>query len=72
MGYAMRTERYRYIEWLDRETWDLGARELYDHQQDPEENKNIAADSDKAELLEQLSRQMWKTLPRPKSKIESR
>ncbi|MHC4411890.1 MAG: sulfatase, partial [Planctomycetota bacterium] len=32
MGYSMRTERFRYTEWKDRETGKVLARELYDHQ----------------------------------------
>ena len=65
MGYAMRTERYRYIEWLDRNSWELVERELYDHQVDPGENENIAAQSEHAELLSGLSSRMWEGIPRP-------
>ncbi len=42
MGYAMRTDRYRFIEWINRETGDVVARELYDHAVDPQENTSIA------------------------------
>ena len=42
MGYAMRTDRYRYIEWQDRRTREVVATELYDHDSDPQENTNIA------------------------------
>jgi iduronate 2-sulfatase len=53
MGYSMRTERYRYTEWVKYNTvtyspvWTLGWRqgpELYDHQSDPEENVNVGND----------------------------
>ena len=40
MGYTMRTERFRYTEWRDRKTNKLMARELYDHEKDPQENVN--------------------------------
>ena len=42
MGYTMRTERLRYTEWQDRKTGEILARELYDHQSDPDENVNAA------------------------------
>lgn len=43
MGYAVRTERYRYVEWREWKTQDVVARELYDHASDPQESRNIAA-----------------------------
>ena len=57
MGYAMRTDRYRYIEWLDNESGEVRARELYDHQQDAGENQNIVAQADAA-LVAALSAQL--------------
>jgi iduronate 2-sulfatase len=42
MGYAMRTERYRYVEWVDPSSRKVEGRELYDHQNDPDENVNLA------------------------------
>lgn len=62
MGYSMRTDRYRYTEWLTRDKGELVATELYDHLEDPDENVNLAPEADK-ELLEQLHRQLhagWK------------
>ncbi|MCB1228417.1 MAG: sulfatase, partial [Verrucomicrobiales bacterium] len=50
MGYAMRTERYRYIEWLEQETQKIAAQELYDHETDPGENSNLATDPQNASL----------------------
>lgn len=66
MGYTMRTDRYRYVEWLDRATSKTIERELFDHQTDPEENENIAYEGDE-ELLTRLSRQLWATIDRPKA-----
>ena len=40
MGYTMRTERFRYTEWRDRKSNKVMARELYDHEKDPQENVN--------------------------------
>lgn len=65
MGYAMRTERYRYIEWQDRRTREFVATELYDHANDSEENTNLADEPKNAALLAKLSRQMWSQLPTP-------
>ena len=62
MGYSMRTDRYRYIEWQDRKSGSVMARELYDHENDPLENKSLAGDSGNLPLLDSLSRQMWETL----------
>jgi iduronate 2-sulfatase len=53
MGRAIRTERYRLVEWKKigekPETADL---ELYDYQADPKETKNLAGD--KPEIVEKL------------------
>jgi iduronate 2-sulfatase len=40
MGYTMRTKRFRYTEWRNRKTNKVMARELYDHEKDPQENVN--------------------------------
>ncbi len=42
MGYTMRTKRFRYTEWQDKKTREVMARELYDHDKDPQENVNAA------------------------------
>jgi arylsulfatase A-like enzyme len=65
MGYAMRTDRYRYVEWLDAVSGDVVARELYDHADDPDENQNVADRPEHATVLARLNEQMWKALPRP-------
>jgi len=50
MGYSLRTERYRLT------LWDDGARgvELYDHDTDPKEYKNLAKDPAHAKTLKEL------------------
>ena len=59
MGYTMRTDRYRYTQWVDRKAATrVEAEELYDHQTDPQENENIAGNPAYHELLEHLARQM--------------
>ena len=51
-GYAVRTERYRYIE------WDGGRRgmQLYDHDNDPHEHHNLAQDPGHASTVAQMKR----------------
>jgi arylsulfatase A-like enzyme len=56
MGYTMRTDRYRYTEWQDRESGEVLAVELYDHGEDPQENVNRAADPARAEQVAALAK----------------
>ncbi|MCI0595148.1 MAG: sulfatase, partial [candidate division Zixibacteria bacterium] len=58
MGYAIRTERYRYVEWLDWENKTYIARELYDHETDPQESNNVAELPENAEIVQQLAAQL--------------
>lgn len=55
-GRAVRTQRWRYVE------WDHGraGRELYDERNDPEEMRNLAEDPAHEEVVEQL-KQLLKT-----------
>jgi iduronate 2-sulfatase len=60
MGYSMRTDRYRFTRWVERDNPDrFVAAELYDHRTDPQENQNIADDPANAALVGQLTEQ-WK------------
>jgi iduronate 2-sulfatase len=43
MGYSIRSQQFRYTEWRDFETGELMDVELYDHQKDPGETVNVAA-----------------------------
>ena len=58
MGYAMRTDRYRYVEWRERATGSVLARELYDHQADPQENVNAAGKPESVETVASLADQL--------------
>nr|KAG5698854.1 hypothetical protein BaRGS_019706 [Batillaria attramentaria] len=65
MGYTMRTDLYRYTEWIGfnstsyQHDWDvLYARELYVHTSDPEEDNNVAEHPDYQQLVVDLSRQL--------------
>jgi len=55
MGYSMRTDRYRYTEWIHRETGEIAARELYDHSAGPIATRNLAADPAMEETVRRLS-----------------
>ncbi|XAL98392.1 sulfatase-like hydrolase/transferase [Phycisphaeraceae bacterium D3-23] len=48
MGNAIRTERWRYVEWRRLDNGSLAAQELYDHDNDPQENQNIVDDHPEA------------------------
>src|SRR5690606_25846466 len=65
MAYAMRTDRYRYIEGLDKQTKACRARELYDHEHDAREDANIAEQAD-ADLLAALAAQLHASWPAAK------
>lgn len=65
MGYSMRTDRYRYNEWQNRQSGEVVATELYDHDTDPQENVNISGLPEHITLLQELSQQLWTTLPAP-------
>lgn len=58
MGRAMRTDRYRYIEWRDQLDGALAAVELYDHENDPLEDENIAGQPGNEGLVKRLSEQL--------------
>ncbi|MEA2736499.1 MAG: iduronate 2-sulfatase [Humisphaera sp.] len=59
MGYSMRTDRYRYTEWQARDdSKQVLARELYDHQADPGETKNVAVEPNRAQTVKELSEQL--------------
>src|SRR3546814_845406 len=55
MGYSVRTDRYRYTEWQDFQTGEVQARELYDHQTDQMETKNLAGESKYNSTIDKLS-----------------
>jgi arylsulfatase A-like enzyme len=54
LGYSLRTGRFRYTE------WDGGSQgvELYDHDNDPHEFKNLAKDEQYKETVKQLSEKL--------------
>jgi arylsulfatase A-like enzyme len=55
MSYTIQTERYRYTEWIKGNTGELVARDLFDHEVDPDENVNISNIPENEDLINQLS-----------------
>ncbi len=61
MGYAVRTDTHRYVEWREWESGEVVARELYDHSVDGAEMINLA--EARVELVAKLSaklREGWR------------
>lgn len=60
MGYTMRTDRYRFTIWVDRRNpgGEPYATELYDHQVDLGETRNVAGRPENRELVGALRRQL--------------
>ncbi len=64
MGYALRTNRYRYVEWREWKSRKVVARELYDHKSDPREMRNVVDQVGCARVTEELARLLasgWKS-----------
>jgi len=57
MGYSIRTDRFRYVAWMNWKTGEFSERELYDHQNDPGETKNVAREKKYAGILAALEEQ---------------
>ena len=61
MGYSMRTDRCRFTRWENRNDRDeVAAIEIYDHENDPDENVNIATDPANKDLVKRLTQQYLK------------
>ena len=65
MGYAIRTDRYRYVEWYwwnkdKKARGDFITRELFDYNSDLQENFNRASDPEYKKTVELLSEQLGK------------
>jgi arylsulfatase A-like enzyme len=58
MGYALRTSRYRFVRWVQSKDGQVVARELYDHDTDPQETKNLSAGTDFAGVVNELESQL--------------
>lgn len=80
IGYAIRTDRYRYVAWFDKEFRKTGvtaadkpmAVELYDYQQDPDETVNLAAEPRERPVVEQHARLLAAFLQNQSRPVASR
>jgi iduronate 2-sulfatase len=63
-GHSVRTERYRYTEWND----GNAGTELYDHQSDPDELRNLAADPAHARTVAEMKQLLRKGRTEPYTK----
>ena len=54
MGYSVRTDRWRYTEWIDGKTNQTVARELYDHRSTQIESNNVAQEQSNMAHVRQL------------------
>jgi iduronate 2-sulfatase len=63
MGYSIRSQTHRYTEWRDWKTGELSACELYDHDRDPEETRNLASDPDQKTVIELHAKLLDTTKP---------
>lgn len=63
-GFGLQTERYRYIEWREREKGgpigEIKERELYDYAKTPPEAVNLAGNPEYQQVIEELSQALEK------------
>ena len=69
VGYALQTDRYRYIEYQRTVTEQVVARELYDHYEDPTENHNVAQKINYKSTVSKLSKIMREKIDDPKKTL---
>ena len=68
MGYTMRTDRYRFTSWLNK-AGESVAVELYDHELDPRETKNVADVPENEQTVKALAAQLkvgWRAAGPPR------
>jgi iduronate 2-sulfatase len=58
MGYSLRTERWRFTEWINVKTGEIRERELYDHQNSSLVDRNAVNDPQYVRLVAELARQL--------------
>ncbi len=63
MGVSVRTDRYRYTQWRDFGGGQIVASELYDHQRDPQETRNLAPAPPDPSAMQAARRLLEKVFP---------
>ncbi len=56
MGYAVKSARYNYIEWVKLSTGEVLARDLYDHKLDPQETVNVIENPEYIEVIAEMEK----------------
>lgn len=55
MGYSAKDGRFNYVEWVKLSSGEIIEKELYDHQSDPKETKNVIADDQYIDIVAELA-----------------
>ncbi len=58
-GYSYRTERYRYIEWIDESSRNVVGRDLFDYEKDPFETRSLAGNPEYAKIMKGLAEDLY-------------
>lgn len=59
LGYSYRTERYRYIEWINRYSKKVFGRDLYDYEKDPFETQSLAKNPKYTTIMQELAEGLY-------------
>jgi hypothetical protein len=75
IGYTIKTDRYRYTEWIRNSTGEVQAIDLFDHQTDPDENRGVAKLPENEKVIKELSSLLnkgkgWRDIARRVSQID--
>ncbi|MDG2254874.1 MAG: sulfatase [Opitutaceae bacterium] len=62
-GYSIRTKDFRYTEWRNAKTEKIVAQEFYNHQNDPQENVNVANSPELKNQLDYVQNRLHKQWP---------
>ncbi len=62
-GYSMRTDRWRYTKWRAIDGGQVIARELYDHDSDPGETRNVIGDPNLRDTITRLEARFLESIP---------